>query len=92
MRTDYTPQSLLESGLYAVGLHPLEEPEGTLLPFYVKLNLALQLTAGAASYARHRDITWAVVHGLMGPIYLAYVGAQVLSLEEARGLQHLFRH
>jgi hypothetical protein len=88
---NYKPRSVLEYGLYAAGIHPLDEPEGDLLPFYVKLNLAAQVTAGLVSYYRHQDVKWAVVHGLMGPFYLTYLGTKALSLEEARGLEQLFQ-
>ncbi len=87
---DYQPIDLVEHGLEAIGLHPLTEPEGDLLPFYVKLNLASQLAAALLSYSRNGDVRWALVHGLMGPFYLAFVGAKALSLEEARVLDTLF--
>lgn len=81
---------MLETGLQAVGIHPLSEPEGDLLPFYMKVNVALQLTAGAISFYRNRDLTWALVHGLMGPMYLGYLGAKAVSLEETELLASLF--
>jgi len=88
---EYRPASLLEKGLDIIGMEPHAEPEGDLFPFYLKVSIALQITAFGFSLARNQDIKWALVHGLMGPIYLGYVGAKALTLEEARVLEHLFK-
>jgi hypothetical protein len=87
---EYRPASMLEKGLDFIGMEPHAEPEGDLFPFYVKVSIAAQIAAGIVSYTRNKDVKWAIVHGLMGPVYLGFVGAKLLTLEEARGLQYLF--
>lgn len=68
--------SLTHTLLKAVGIEPITEPEGRLLPYYIRVSAALQLTAAAVSYYRHRDLTWALIHGFMGPVYLSYVAVE----------------
>ena len=65
---------LVETGLQMVGIHPHSDPEGDFLSFYGKVNVATQISAALISYYRNRDLTWALVHGLMGPVYLGYIG------------------
>lgn len=73
-------RSLTHVLLEAAGIEPITEPEGRLLPYYIRVSAALQLSAAALSYYRHRDLTWALVHGFMGPVYLSYVAVEELGL------------
>lgn len=54
-------------------LLPTDEPEGDFLDFYSKFNLVAAPVAIAVSYARNRNLKWALIHGFIGAPYLAYV-------------------
>jgi threonine/homoserine/homoserine lactone efflux protein len=65
-------------------LLPSDEPEGDFIEFYTRMGVWAFPLAVGLSFARNRDAKWAIIHGLMGVPYLAYLGVQAVSNKEAR--------
>jgi hypothetical protein len=58
---------------------PRDDPEENFALFYAKLNMAAIPLAIAFSYARNRDVKWALLHGFLGVPYLCYLSYEVLT-------------
>lgn len=69
---------------------PEDEPEGDFIRFYGKLGALALPVAALVSYSRNKDLKWAVIHGMLGVPYLAYVVVSTISQDEAEALYDVF--
>lgn len=65
---------------------PKDDPEENFIGWYGKVNMFAIPTAMLVSYARNRDLKWALIHGALGTPYLLYLMAETVSRLEGEAI------